>query len=146
MKTTCLAFLFSASIAYLPSVFALPDLTGTYKCTGEDTKDGQFSGVDTMQLDTKNSTDQIAGYVFNAPLFQGGLSGYGTFDGKNLAIYFYSLDKRSENAKNNYGVMIAQVSQHGIKKVYYEPSYKGGSTGTVDCVKVSTKVDVSLAK
>lgn len=146
MKTKFLALLFTASIGYLPSAFALQDLTGTYKCTGEDTKDGKFSAVDTMLLDKKNSTDKIAGYTFNAPGLQGGLSGYGTFDGKNLAIYFYSLDKSSENAKNNYGVMIAHVNKNSIKKVYYEPIYKGGSTGTVDCIKITGKVDVSLAK
>src|SRR5436190_19628215 len=103
MKIKFLALMIATLIGYLPLAFALQDLTGTYKCTGEDTKDGKFSGVDTMQLDKKNSTDKIAGYAFNAPEFQGGLSGYGTFDGKNLAIYFYSLDKSSENAKNNYG-------------------------------------------
>jgi len=146
MKTKLCALLLTVSLGYLPSVFALQDLTGTYKCTGEDTKDGKFSGVDTMQLDKKNSTDKIAGYTFNAPEFQGGLSGYGTFDGKNLAIHFYSLDKSTENAKNNYGVMIAHVTKNSIRKTYYEPVYKGGSTGTVDCVKITNKVDVYLAK
>lgn len=141
MKTRFFALMIAISIGYLPSAFALQDLTGTYKCTGEDTKDGKFSGIDTMQLDKKNSTDQIAAYTFNAPEFQGGLSGYGVFDGNNLAVHFYSLDKSSENAKNNYGVMIAHVTKNSIKKVYYEPIYKGGSIGTIDCVKVTNKVN-----
>jgi hypothetical protein len=142
MKTKFFALILAASAGYLPSSYALQDLTGTYNCTGVDTKDGTFTAKDTMRLDKKNSTDKIAGYIFNAPGFQGGLSGFGTFDGKKLAIYFYSLDKSSEDAKNNYGVMIASVSKDRIKKVYYEPVYKGGSTGSVECVKISDKVSV----
>lgn len=146
MKTKLLALVIAITLGYLPSAYALQNLTGTYKCTGTDTKDGKFSAVDTMQLDKKNSTSKIAGYTFKAPGFQGGLSGFASFDGKNLAIYFYSLDKSTKDTKNNYGVMIAHVSKDKIKKVYYEPIYKGGSTGSVDCIKISSKVDASLGK
>jgi len=143
MKTRFIAVMLAVLGGYFPSTFALQDLTGTYKCNGVDTKDGKFTAIDTMQLDKKNSTNKIAGYAFNVPKFQGGLSGFATFDGKNLAIYFYGLDNNSKNAKNNYGVMIAYVNKNSIKKTYYEPVYKGGSTGFVDCIKISSTVNVS---
>ena len=146
MKNKFIACLLTISTCCFSSAYALQDLTGTYKCTGVDTKDGQFTAIDTMLLDKKNSTNKIAGYTMTVPKFQGGLSGFASFDGKNLAIYFHSLDNSTEDAKNNYGVMIAHVTKHGIKKAYYEPVYKGGSTGVVDCIKVSSKIDAPSVK
>jgi len=90
-------------------------------------------------LDKTSSTDKIAGYTFSIPNYQGGYKGFATFDGKSLAIYFSNMDTSSETAKNDYGVGIAQITRHGFKKVYYQPTYKGGNTGFEECEKVSTK-------
>lgn len=132
---TLLALLLSVPVL-AQSAFGGPDYSGVYDCTGNDAHEGAYTGIVTLQLDTAQSTGEYGAYKFSlqVPDF-GTYQGMAVTQGEKLAIYF-SLP---EQANGDYGVGIATI-QRGVdgkvsfRKFYYEPAYKGGNTGSEDCV------------
>jgi hypothetical protein len=139
MKKFIIGFivLFTALAAHAQPVFIGQDYSGVYDCTGNDAHEGAYTGIVTMQLHAAQSTREFGAYKFKLEV-----PGFGTYDGmavaqgEKLAVYFALQDQ----ATKDYGVGIATISQGkngkpGFSKFYYEPEYKGGNTGTEECVK-----------
>ena len=117
--------------------FTGTDYSGTYDCTGIDSKEGDYTGVVTLQFNPEQSSGAYGAYNFKLVV-----PDYGTYPGqavslgKTLAIHFALTDSRSKD----YGTGIATVSKnrHGkltFHKFYYEPEFKGGNNGVEDCVR-----------
>lgn len=135
MKRIYLAMLLCAPVL-AQAAFNGPDYSGVYDCTGNDAHEGAYAGIVTMQLDAAQSTGEYGTYKFSlqVPDF-GTYQGMAVAQGEKLAIYFSLPDQ----ANGDYGVGIATL-QHsaggktGFRKFYYEPAYKGGNTGSEDCL------------
>jgi len=133
-----LALIFSLSFpAFASEPFTGKDFSGIYDCTGNDAKEGEYSGTVTLQLNNEQSSGAYGAYNFKLVV-----PDYGTYPGqavslgKTLAIHFALNDSRSKD----YGTAIATVSKNKkgkltFHKFYYEPEFKGGNNGVEDCVR-----------
>jgi hypothetical protein len=117
--------------------FTGTDYSGTYDCTGIDSKEGNYTGTVTLQLNQEQSSGSYGAYNFKLVV-----PDYGTYPGqavslgKTLAIHFALTDSKSKD----YGTGIATVAKNkkgklAFHKFYYEPEFKGGNNGVEDCVK-----------
>lgn len=117
--------------------FSGTDYSGTYDCTGIDSKEGNYTGTVTLRLNPEQSSGAYGAYDFKLEV-----PDYGTYPGqavslgKTLAIHFALTDTKSKD----YGTGIATVTrtrQGKLKfhKFYYEPEFKGGNNGIEDCVQ-----------
>ena len=113
------------------------DFSGVYDCHGMDASEGHFMGKVTIEAVPKHSRDNAASYTYllEVPNF-GAYKGFMAAQGRDAAIYFALDDKANED----YGVGIAKfIKEEGsplqFHKFYFEPGYKGGNTGTEDCVR-----------
>ena len=137
-RLSLLALIFSLSFpAFASEPFTGKDFSGIYDCTGNDAKEGEYSGTVTLQLNNEQSSGAYGAYNFKLVV-----PDYGTYPGqavslgKTLAIHFALNDSRSKD----YGTGIATVSKNKkgkltFHKFYYEPEFKGGNNGVEDCVR-----------
>jgi hypothetical protein len=119
------------------SIEPYADLSGVYTCTGDDTHEGQYTGIVTMQLKPEHSKGSYASYDFKLEV-----PGYGTYLGHaaangNVAAMHFAL---TDQTTKDYGTGIAQFQtnkqgQLTFHKFYFEPEFKGGNTGLEDCVR-----------
>jgi hypothetical protein len=133
-----LAVLFSQTLAaHAAQPFTGKDYSGVYDCTGNDAKEGEYTGTVTLQLNQEQSSGAYGAYDYKLVV-----PDYGTYPGqavglgKTLAIYFALTDSRSKD----YGTGIATFATNKkgkltFHKFYYEPEFKGGNHGVEDCVK-----------
>lgn len=111
------------------------DYSGVYTCTGNDAHEGKYTGTVTMTLKPEHSHDQYASYDFKLEVPEyGTYLGHAAANGSNVAMHFALAGTK------DYGTGIAKVTrntkgQWTFHKFYFEPEYKGGNTGTEDCVK-----------
>ena len=113
-----------------------PDFSGVYDCTGDDHKEGAYTGTVTLARVPEHSVGRHVAYRFTLEV-----PGYGTYVGQavsrgaTLAIHFALPDPSTKD----YGTGIATVRTEGgrtrFHKFYYEPEFKGGNHGTEDCVR-----------
>ena len=119
-----------------PPPYAGPDFSGTYDCTGEDSKEGPYKGTVTLSLVRAQSTGAYGAYDFKLEV-----PGYGAYPGEaaahgmEMAIHFANTDPQTKD----FGTGIARFSRNQggkwtFHKYYYEPQFKGGNFGTEDCV------------
>ncbi|OAM53191.1 hypothetical protein A7981_07250 [Methylovorus sp. MM2] len=113
------------------------DYSGVYECTGKDSKEGDYTGKVTLKLKPEHSTATYASYEFTleVPGF-GKYPGYAAAHGNQFAIHFALTDQSTKD----YGVGLAtfKTNKQGkasFHKFYFEPEFKGGNTGTEDCVR-----------
>jgi hypothetical protein len=116
------------------------DYSGVYDCVGMDYNEGEFVGTVTMTLEESHSNDDYQSYTFilEVPDF-GVYNGFAAAKGEHAGIYFALDDKANED----YGVSTARFftdseGRINFHKFYFEPNYKGGNTGTEDCVMVTS--------
>lgn len=123
--------------AHAGQPFTGRDYSGVYDCTGNDVKEGEYTGTLTLQLNKEQSSGAYGAYDFKLVV-----PDYGTYPGqavslgKTLAMHFALTDSKSKD----YGTGIATVSKNRqgrltFHKFYYEPEFKGGNNGVEDCVK-----------
>jgi len=130
------AMLFSGA-AYAKPAFIAQDYSGVYDCVGHDAHEGEYTGTVTMKLKPEHSYEAYSSYSFTlkVPGF-GTYYGYAAGNGNQLSIQFALPDQRTMD----YGTGIAIFSTDNQGKVsfhkfYHEPEFKGGNTGTEDCVR-----------
>lgn len=117
------------------SAAPLQDLSGHYKCVIDDKHDGVFVVTDVLTRDKPHSTDKVTGYRVTILDERGRPSpyfGYASFDGQSLAMY---SDRRAAGSRD-YAIIIAQLTSSGFDTHYYQPTYKGGNTGSAACLKI----------
>lgn len=109
--------------------------SGVYQCSGEDAKEGHYTGTVTLLRKPAHSHGAYASYDFKLEV-----PGYGTYlghaagNGPHLAMHFGLKNS------NDYGTGVAEFKRNvqgqlSFHKFYYEPEFKGGNTGIEDCVK-----------
>ena len=132
-----LALLSCGTLAYAKPAFTGQDYSGVYECTGLDAHEGKYTGTVTMKLVPEQSAGDHGAYGFKleVPGF-GAYLGHAVSEGSKLAIHFALKDQSTKD----YGTGIATIkkSKNGklaFSKFYYEPEYKGGNTGTEECVQ-----------
>jgi len=123
--------------AHAAQPFTGKNYSGVYDCTGNDAREGEYTGTVTLQLNPAQSSGAYGAYDYKLVV-----PDYGTYPGqavslgKTLAIHFALADSRSKD----YGTGIATVTRNKkgkltFRKFYYEPEFKGGNHGFEDCVK-----------
>lgn len=130
--------LLATNLAHAAAAFSGQDYSGIYACTGVDAHEGNYTGTVTLQLNAAQSTGDHGAYQFKleVPGF-GAYLGHAVSEGDKLAIYFALPDQSTKD----YGTGIAtmrkdQSGRLAFSKFYYEPEYKGGNTGTEECVQL----------
>lgn len=140
MKTLkFLGILLLASIS-LAHAGGIKDLSGKYTCDGKDDKDGVFHGaIDTLVLN-KSQNNKMNSYTFTIENY-GNLtySGFAISDGENMAIYFTNTDTSTPINKSDYSLALAKFTANGFKVMNYQPTYKGGDSAYVTCIKINSK-------
>lgn len=139
MKYAVLTAMLLASVSVYAQKMApaakYQDYSGVYSCTGNDAHEGKYTGTVTMTLKPEHSHDQYASYDFKLEVPEyGTYLGHAAANGNNVAMHF------GLPGTKDYGTGIAKVTrdtkgQWTFHKFYFEPEYKGGNTGTEDCVK-----------
>lgn len=137
-KLAVLAALMAASgVVYAKPAFTGADYSGVYACTGVDGHEGKYTGTVTMKRVPEQSTGDHGAYKFKleVPGF-GAYLGHAVSQGDKLAVYFALPDQSTKD----YGTGIATLKKDkngkwGFSKFYYEPEYKGGNTGSEECVQ-----------
>lgn len=136
MRFTAIGFLLVSSLAQA-APFTGQDYSGVYQCTGNDAHEGKYTGTVTMTLKPEHSHGRYASYDFKLEV-----PGYGTYlghaaaKGNQVAMHFALQDQSTRD----YGTGIATMTttrkgKVSFHKFYFEPEFKGGNTGTEDCVK-----------
>jgi hypothetical protein len=132
-----LAMLAANGVAMAKPVFSGPDYSGVYECKGMDAHEGAYTGTVTMKRILEQSVGDHGAYSFrlDVPDF-GAYLGQAVSEGDKLAIHFGLQDP----ATKDYGTGIATIKKGkngkwSFRKFYYEPEYKGGNTGTEECVQ-----------
>jgi hypothetical protein len=125
-----------AGVAQAKPAFTGQDYSGVYDCTGDDAHEGKYTGKVTLAIKPEHSHDSYASYDFKleVPGF-GVYLGHAAANGNNLAMHFALTDPTTKD----YGTGVATVKKNkqgkwSFHKFYYEPEFKGGNTGTEDCV------------
>ncbi len=122
---------------YAAQPFTGKDYSGVYDCTGNDAKEGEYTGIVTLQLNPEQSSGEYGSYDFKLVVPDyGSYPGQAVSLGKTLAIHFALTDSRSKD----YGTGIATMARNKkgkltFHKFYYEPEFKGGNHGVEDCVQ-----------
>lgn len=137
LMATLLGMLLGASLAHAAPAFNGPDYSGVYDCTGVDGHEGKYTGIVTMNLVRAQSSGVHGAYSFKleVPGF-GAYLGHAVSEGDKLAVYFALQDQSTKD----YGSGIATIrknkeGRYAFRKFYYEPEYKGGNTGSEECVQ-----------
>lgn len=137
-RLALLALVLSMTLpAFANEPFTGKDYSGIYDCTGQDAKEGTYTGTVTLQLNQEQSSGAYGAYDYKLVVPDyGSYPGQAVSLGKTLAIHFALSDSRSRD----YGTGIATVSRNRqgktiFHKFYYEPEFKGGNNGIEDCVK-----------
>ncbi|MDR2220561.1 MAG: hypothetical protein LBE24_08295 [Methylobacillus sp.] len=130
-----LALAAMSGAAQAQPAFEGPDYSGVYECLGKDAREGEYTGIVTMQLVPEHSRGNHGAYAFKleVPGF-GVYPGHAVSEGDKLAIYF----ALQEPSTKDYGSGIATIrkgesGKWAFSKFYYEPEYEGGNTGTEEC-------------
>lgn len=142
MKKVMVLFLACINFAFAKN------FSGSYDCSGYDTKDGAYSNdvVTLTEVKEHSFPDRdLYAYQFVLHDEKGKLlySGEAASNGNSLAIYFANVDKKS---KSDHGVGIATVGdiisrdssgnfvhKFNFNKFYYEPQYP--SDGSETCIQ-----------
>ena len=135
-----------AGLTQAKPAFTGQDYSGAYQCTGDDAHEGKYTGKVTLAIKREHSHGSYASYDFKLEV-----PGYGTYlghaaaNGNNLAMHFALTDPTTKD----YGTGIATIKknkqgQFSFHKFYFEPEFKGGNTGTEDCVLTKVKTQISL--
>lgn len=136
MRFLAFGFLLVCALAHA-APFTGQDYSGVYQCTGNDAHEGKYTGTVTMQIKPEHSHGRYASYDFKLEV-----PGYGTYlghaaaSGNHVAMHFALQDQSTRD----YGTGIATMSKTrkgkvSFHKFYFEPEFKGGNTGTEDCVR-----------
>lgn len=119
------------------SAYTAPDYSGRYRCEGQDSHEGPYTGTVTLQLVREQSSGRHGAYRFELEV-----PGYGRYpgqaasNGSTMAIHFALTDQRTLD----YGTGIAEFSRTRdgrwqFRKYYYEPEFKGGNFGFETCTE-----------
>lgn len=135
-----LATFLAAALCGTATFAALPDVSGTYACTGQDASEGAYTSTVTLTRVPAQSTARFSAYGFrmDVPRF-GTYLGHAAFDGRQMAIHFALTDP----APKDFGTGLATFSRGkggasgrwSFTKWYYEPEFKGGNHGTEQCTQ-----------
>lgn len=130
------SMLMSISIVQAAPAFTAQDYSGIYECTGNDAHEGKYTGTVTLKLKPAHSYSEYASYDFKleVPGF-GAYLGHAAGSGNVLAMHFALQDQTTKD----FGTGVAKFSKNkqgklSFHKFYFEPEFKGGNTGTEDCV------------
>lgn len=136
-----LVLLILAFFMPLPAIAVQPftgtDYSGIYDCTGNDAKEGEYTGTVTLKFNPAQSSGAYGAYDFTLDVPDyGSYPGQAVSLGKTMAIHFALTDSKSKD----YGTGIATFSRNRkgkltFHKFYYEPEFKGGNHGFEDCVR-----------
>jgi hypothetical protein len=125
-----------AGLAQAKPAFTGQDYSGVYECTGLDAHEGKYTSKVTLAIKPAHSSGNYASYDFKleVPGF-GVYLGQAAANGNNLAMHFALTDPTTKD----YGTGIATIKKNkqgklSFHKFYFEPEFKGGNTGTEDCV------------
>lgn len=127
----------AAAPAPLAGRFTGQDISGTYDCTGDDAREGKYTGTVTLALVAAQSTGDYGAYRFSLQV-----PGFGTYRGQaavqgtHMAVHFALPDQTTRD----YGTGIATLTRSAggkwsFTKYYYEPEFKGGNHGIERCVQ-----------
>lgn len=117
--------------------FTGQDYSGIYECTGNDAKEGAYSGKVTLVLQPSHSYRKYASYDFKLEV-----PGFGTYlgqaaaNGKHVAMHFALQDQSTKDYGTGIAEMHTKNGKLGFHKFYFEPEFKGGNTGTEDCTRI----------
>lgn len=131
------AFVLATLLAGCVANATAADLGGTYDCSGQDGRDGDFSAVLTLSRNAEHSADGHDSYALTLEVAKGGhYKGAALVRGRTLAMSF-ALDGTDATDR---GVGLGTVSytragQARLRKFYFEPEYKGGNHGFEDCTR-----------
>lgn len=136
-KYVLMMLLLTCSMAHAAQPFGGQDYSGVYDCTGNDAKEGKYTGKVTLTIKPEHSYGPYASYDFKLEV-----PGFGTYpgdaagNGNHLAMHFALTDP----GPRDYGTGVAVFSKNkqgklSFHKFYYEPEFKGGNTGLEDCIK-----------
>lgn len=123
--------------AKAPAPFKGADYSGIYKCTGQDSHEGPYTGIVTLKLVRSQSHGEYGAYRFTLDVPDyGSYPGQAAAQGRKMAITFANTDP----ATKDYGTGIATFAKNNkgkwvFTKYYYEPEFKGGNFGTETCVQ-----------
>ncbi len=127
----------TASIANAKPQFTGEDYSGVYDCTGDDSHEGKYSGIVTLELVPSQSVKQYGAYKFKLEVPEyGAYLGQAAAYGTNVAMHFALTDQSTKD----YGTGIASFKKNkagkwSFSKYYYEPEFKGGNYGTEQCAQ-----------
>jgi hypothetical protein len=131
---------------FASAAFAMPNLTGEYQCSGQDSHDGAYNHKLFITPDVKASAPErdFGAYQFTTEIHKG----YIAAQGDAYALYFEPKDKKALGDSKDFGVGIVTVT-HAMDKngkdtltlhsSYYQPEYqrdKNGGRGLATCLKV----------
>ncbi len=133
---TVISMVLTCTTLFAQPVFLGKDYSGVYECTGKDSKEGAYTGVVTMKLKPEHSFATYASYDFKLEV-----PGFGTYlgeaaaNGNQFAMHFALIDPTTKD----FGTGVATIKKNkqgklAFHKFYFEPEFKGGNTGTEDCV------------
>ncbi len=132
-----LCLLSAASVSNAKPAFTGHDFSGIYDCKGDDSHEGKYTGIVTMELVPSQSVNNYGAYKFklDVPNY-GTYSGQAAAHGNNVAMHFALADQSTKD----YGTGIAnfkknKAGQWSFSKFYYEPEFKGGNYGTEECTR-----------
>lgn len=132
-----LALAMACASAGAQPAFTGPDLSGTYACKGDDSKEGPYTGTVTLTLVRAQSTGRHGAYDFKLEVpGYGAYPGHAAARGTQMAIHFANTNP----ATRDYGTGIASFTRNKagkwtFSKYYYEPEFKGGNFGTENCTQ-----------
>lgn len=117
--------------------FTGPDYSGVYACSGDDSREGRYTGTVTLELVREQSRGEYGAYAFRleVPGF-GAYPGEAAAHGSAMAVHFANTDP----AASDFGTGIATFGKNAagkwtFNKYYYEPQYKGGNHGVESCTQ-----------
>jgi len=123
-------------LAQAKPAFTGQDYSGVYDCTGLDAHEGKYTGKVTLAIKPEHSHGSYASYDFKLEVPGFGIYlGHAVANGNNLAMHFALTDPTTKD----YGTGVATIKKNkqgklSFHKFYYEPEFKGGNTGTEDCI------------
>ena len=136
-RIALLALALACGSAAAQPVFIGNDYSGVYACSGDDSREGKYTGTVTLELVREQSSGEDGAYRFKleVPGF-GAYPGEAAARGEAMAIHFANTDP----AANDFGTGIATFRKNAagkwaFSKYYYEPQYKGGNHGTESCTQ-----------
>lgn len=128
--------LFATSLQAAPT-FTGQDYSGVYDCMGQDGHEGQYAGVVTMRLQPEHSHGDYASYDFKLEVPEYGVYlGHAAAHGAQVAMHFGLSDPATQDVGTGVATMSTDArGRLTFHKFYYQPAYKGGNTGTEDCIR-----------